>query len=124
MSASHSPAIGDKPIKLLTNAGTVRFWAWFNYIWAWLKKFARALCAHLIVTKLYIARASPVVKSFLRPCNNQEVSLFQNPTAGQWCLVSLLDMYFSKIYEKAKETDTFYCRPLDKYRDDDPWYSV
>ena len=32
--------------------------------------------------------------------------------------------YFSKISEKGKETDTFYCRPLDKYRDDGPWYSV
>ena len=56
--------------------------------------------------------------------DNKEVSIFKNPTAGQQCLVSLLDMYFSMITGKAKETDTFYCRPLDKYRDDGPWYSV
>ena len=47
MSASHSPAIGGKPIELLDHdRGTVRFWAWFNYFWVWPKNFARALCAH------------------------------------------------------------------------------
>ena len=61
---------------------------------------------------------------FLLHVDNKEVSIFTNPTASQRCLVSLLGKYFSKIPEKAKKADTFYCRPLDKFRDDGPWYSV
>ena len=56
MSASHSPAIGDKPIELLTNTERCDFGHGFII-------FGRSL----IITKLYIARAFPVVKRFLRP---------------------------------------------------------
>ena len=35
--------------------------------------------------------------------DNKEVSIFKNPSAGQRCLLSLLDLYLSKIPEKAKK---------------------
>ena len=56
--------------------------------------------------------------------DNKEVSIFKNPSAGQRCLVSLLDVYLSKLREKAKEADIFYCRPLEKFTDNGPWYSA
>ena len=39
------------------------------------------------------------------------------------CLVSLLDLYFSKLPQSAKDKDIFYYRPLNKYTADGPWYS-
>ena len=64
MSANHSPVIGDKPIELLTNAERCDFGRGLIIFGRGLK----ILHARLIVTKFYIARASPVVKPFLRPC--------------------------------------------------------
>ena len=49
--------------------------------------------------------------------------MFKNPSAGQRCLVSLLELYLIKLPEKAKEADIFYCRLLEKFKDDSPWYS-
>ena len=62
MSASHSPAIGDKPIVLLAIAEQCDFGCSLMIFGRGLK-FLRA---RLDVT---IPRASPVVKPFQRPCD-------------------------------------------------------
>lgn len=36
---------------------------------------------------------------------NKEISIFKNPSAGQCYLISLLDLYHSKLQEEAKEAD-------------------
>ena len=54
MSASHSPAIGDKPIELLTIAERCDFGRGLIIFGRGLKFCARALRARLIATKLYI----------------------------------------------------------------------
>ena len=65
MSTSHSLVIGDKPIELLTIAERCDFGRGLIIFGRGFK----ILCARLIVTKLYIARASPVLKPFLQPCH-------------------------------------------------------
>ena len=72
MSVSHSPAIGDKPhqpIELLTNAERCNFGHGLIICGRGFK-ILRMRLARLIVTKLYIARASPIVKPFLQPYDN------------------------------------------------------
>ena len=48
------------------------------------------------------------------------------PEAGERCPVYLLDLYLSKLPQKAFENNTFYLRPLDKIPSDAnaPWYSA
>ena len=54
---------------------------------------------------------------------NKNVEIYKNITDSKRCLVSLLDLYFSKLPQSAKDKDIFYCRPLNKYTADGPWYS-
>ena len=54
---------------------------------------------------------------------NKNVEIYKNTTDSKRCLVSLLDLYFSKLPQSAKDKDIFYCRPLNKYTADGPWYS-
>lgn len=48
-----------------------------------------------------------------------EVPVYNNPSTGQQYLFSLLDIYFSKFPEKAKETHILLSPTC---RDDGPWY--
>ena len=54
---------------------------------------------------------------------NKCVPIYRNREAGERCLVYLLDLYISKIPDKAKEADLFYCRPLQVYAECKCWYS-
>ena len=54
---------------------------------------------------------------------NKGVSIFKNDAAGERCLVFLLDLYLQKLPQSAIKSDVFYCRALEKYNTDGPWYS-
>lgn len=54
---------------------------------------------------------------------NKNVTIYRSESNGERCLVSLLDLYLSKLPQAAFEQDIFYCRPLDQYGRDGPWYS-
>ena len=54
---------------------------------------------------------------------NKSVSIFKNNGAGERCLVNLLDLYLKKLSQSAITQGVFYCQPLDKYKEDGPWYS-
>lgn len=54
---------------------------------------------------------------------NKCVPIYRNREAGERCLVYLLDLYISKILDKAKEADLFYCRPLQMFAESNCWYS-
>ena len=54
---------------------------------------------------------------------NKSVSIFKNDSAGERCLVTLLDSYLQKLPQAALKNDTFYCRSLVKYTNDNIWYS-
>ena len=53
----------------------------------------------------------------------KNVEIYKNTTDSKCCLVSLLDLYFSKLPQSVKDKDIFYCRPLNKYTADGPWNS-
>ena len=55
--------------------------------------------------------------------DNKCVPIYQNEQAGERCVFSLLDKYISKLPEEAKAADLFYCRPLQYFKEDGPWYS-
>ena len=56
--------------------------------------------------------------------DNKIVEIHENKDAGERCLVYLLDLYLSKILQRAKDRDIFYCKPLQKYTcESDVWYS-
>ena len=56
--------------------------------------------------------------------DNKSVEIHKNKDAGERCLVYLLDLYLSKIPQRAKDKDIFYCKPLQKYKhESDIWYS-
>ena len=56
--------------------------------------------------------------------DNKIVEIHENKDAGEQCLVYLLDLYLSKIPQRAKDKDIFYCKPLQKYTcESDVWYS-
>lgn len=54
---------------------------------------------------------------------NKNVSIFKNDGAGKRCLVNLLDLYLKKLPQSAITQGVFYCRSLDKYKEDGPWCS-
>ena len=55
--------------------------------------------------------------------DNKCVPIYRNEQAGERCVFSLLDKYISKLPEEAKAADLFYCRPLQYFKEDGPWYS-
>ena len=55
---------------------------------------------------------------------NKSVEIHKNKDAGEQCLVYLLHLYLSKIPQRAKDKDIFYCKLLQKYtHESDIWYS-
>lgn len=54
---------------------------------------------------------------------NKSVSIFKNEGAGECCLVYLLDLYLQKLPQSAITGGVYYCRPIEKYKADGPWYS-
>ena len=54
---------------------------------------------------------------------NKNVEIHKNWLSDKRCLVSLLDLYFTKLPQAAKAKDLFYCRPLTNYTKDGVWYS-
>ena len=55
--------------------------------------------------------------------DNKSVPMFKNVHAGERCLVSLLDLYLSKLPQAAIDKDIFYCKPLERFDKDSHWYS-
>ena len=53
---------------------------------------------------------------------NKVVPVYASPDARPRCLVYLLDLYFSKFPDNAKDVDYFYLRPRKKFKPDMPWY--
>ena len=53
---------------------------------------------------------------------NKVVPVYASPDARPRCLVNLLDLYFSKFPDNAKNVDYFYLRPRKKFKPDMPWY--
>ena len=53
------------------------------------------------------------------------VHQFENVALGECCHVLLLDQYFSKLPQSAKEMDVFYLRPVSKIpnKPSAPWFS-
>ena len=47
--------------------------------------------------------------------DNKSVLISKNADAGDRCLVSMLDLYLSKLPPAAKAKDIFYCKPLKKF---------
>ena len=54
----------------------------------------------------------------------KNVSIFRNEEAGKRCLVDLLDNYLKRLSPGAIEKELFYCKPLENFRKDGPWYCV
>ena len=54
---------------------------------------------------------------------NKNVTIHRSESSGERCLETLLDLYFSKLPQAAFDQDIFYCRSLDQYGSDGPWYS-
>ena len=55
--------------------------------------------------------------------DNKSVPIFKNVHAGERCLVSLLDLYLSKLPQAAIDKDIFYCKLLERFDKDSHWYS-
>ena len=54
---------------------------------------------------------------------NKTVSIYKNVSVGEHCLVTLLNLYLSKLPQSAVDRDVFYCRSLVKFSEEGPWYS-
>ena len=54
---------------------------------------------------------------------NKNVTIHRNESSGDQCLLTLLDLYMSKLPPAAFQQDIFYYRPSDDYKSDGPWYS-
>ena len=55
--------------------------------------------------------------------DNKAVLISKNADAGDCCLISMLDLYLSKLPPVAKAKDIFYCKPLEKFNKEGYWYS-
>jgi len=53
---------------------------------------------------------------------NKNVQIHKNEIVGEQCLLSLLNLYISKLPQAAKEKDLFYCKPLQNYQSSECWY--
>ena len=56
--------------------------------------------------------------------DHKVVTAVSNPNLGEHCPVYILDKYISKLPEKAKNMDLFYCRACPKLpkNPEDPWF--
>ena len=76
---------------------------------------------------VYRERASKNKQGGLRHLRMEHkvVSIVSDQSAGDRCPLFILDLYISKLPEKAKQMDLFYCRPLSALPKDtnDPWFS-
>ena len=55
------------------------------------------------------------------------IKIVANPAVKEKCPVYIFDLYLSKLPDKAKESDTFYCRPLPcipAINSTEPWFSA
>ena len=55
---------------------------------------------------------------------NKTVRYYAQPALGNKCHVLLLRLYISKLPPTAIEHDNFYCKPLQKFEIEKPWFSV
>lgn len=57
--------------------------------------------------------------------SNKVVPVYANPSAGERCLLYLLDLYMSKLPKEAFEKEIFYLRPKRTVPfADEPWYEL
>ena len=75
---------------------------------------------------VYTENASKNRKGGLRELRleHKVVPVIADPEAGVRCHVYLLDLYIGKLPSEAVMKDLFYCRPLQKISELQPWYSA
>ena len=55
--------------------------------------------------------------------DNKIVTYYADPSCGKKCFVYLMELYISKLSDKAKEKDLFYCKPKQKFnKEESTWF--
>ena len=70
----------------------------------------------------YVENGSKTRSGFSSKEVNKVVPVYACSDSRPRCLVFLLDLYFSKFPDNAKDMDCFYLRPRKKFTRDTPWY--